>query len=677
MAKHWRSRFTDISLAVSSNTLVLSLREGYIALIPFFIGAALITLAAQLVYYLKWQQLSTTLATFDHFIWAAFPILMLLSISYHLSKNLRLNTIAVPILVLSCFVSTSGYFSQSEHGIVIDQKAGVVYTLLLPIVCCYALEFMLRAKWLRLVEVGNISLFLRKHLNLILPYVLLSAAVLFGLPLLESALNGLGEALVAALSGISSEAKLMLKLLVSHLFWFFGIHGDNTYGVLFPTELDDFLLFNGVDGQQLYTAFVIMGGTGCLWGLILAIYWQKVTPHHKQIAKLAAPFAVFNISEVMLYALPLVLNPFLIIPFFVTPLFNAVLTYWVVSAGWLEFHVVAELPWFTPVFISGWWLSDGPRGALWQLCLVILNASLYTPFLRLHSEQSLSGKASDLLVKRYAAGRLIEEQTESHFATHQSKADKSAHSLAEVSEALNSGELTLHYQPKLNPHTGRVLGFEALLRLRTAAGDIQGPWFLAVLHEHKLMHIIDNFVIDKLEVDLAEFAKRGFRPKVSFNITPEHLLAGGYRRIIKAFSQFPEQVEVELLESSYIEDFDKTLAVVTELKRNHIRCAMDDFGTGYSCLSVLANLTIDTIKLDKSLLPSKGNSKGLVLYKNLAALCEQLGFKLVAEGVETKQDEDAVKEARIDCVQGFLYSKAVSFEDAAAVLVQQRRSIIA
>ncbi|MFM9597793.1 EAL domain-containing protein, partial [Streptomyces scabiei] len=75
-----------------------------------------------------------------------------------------------------------------------------------------------------------------------------------------------------------------------------------------------------------------------------------------------------------------------------------------------------------------------------------------------------------------------------------------------VTDALNTGALTLYYQPKIDPKTKDIVGFEALLRLVKADGEVVGPWFLETLEQHNLMYIIDDFVIDQLEVDLSNFA---------------------------------------------------------------------------------------------------------------------------------------------------------------------------
>lgn len=670
MANPNKFSFNKLALRISSNSIVLSLREGYIALIPFFVVASLITLITQFVNYAHIAKYHSYLTSFNTLIWTLFPILSLISVSYHLSKNLRLNSVSVPVLVLLCFVVATDYVYLENNVVKVDNRSGVIYSLILPIVCSYLMAWLVSLKKFRIVEQSDISLFLRKHLNLIIPYFIVTLLVLGLFPLVNGFFISISEQISHFQIELSPELKMLNQLVVSHLLWFFGIHGDNTVQILFPPDLTYFPLTPTIFGHQFYSAFVILGGTGCIWGLIIASLFIRTASHERQVARLASPFAIFNISEIMIYALPIVFNPFLFLPFILAPIINMIVSLYAIQSGFITIVTNADVPWFTPVIVSGWWLTESYRGVLLQLLLIAVNAMLYFPFLKKSLTDSVSGKASDLLTKRFTAGNQVLEQVESNFAQLSTRAKLSAQSLEDVSNVLSAGELTLYYQPKFDPIEKSILGFEALLRLKTKDGQIQGPWFLEELQQHNLMHIIDGFVIDKLEVDLLHFRKLGLAPKVSFNISPVNLLNGGYKRVIKAFAKFPGQVEVELLESSYIEDYEKTRNIVELLKDNHISCAMDDFGTGYSCLTVLAKLNIKTIKLDRSLLPSSSSEKGEKLYCSLAYMCHELGFELVAEGVENHHDEELVCRAGINCVQGFLYSKAVSLEEAVAALRQ-------
>lgn len=661
-------QFNRSAVKVSSNTIILSLREGYIALIPFFIVASVITLLNQ------WFNLADKggehafLNDFNDVVWALFSLITLLSFSYYLSKNLRLNTIAAPVLVITCFTASTGYFYNSTTGISIDNRAGILYSILMPIMCCYLLKYFCSFKALKLVGISTISLFLRKHLNLIFPYLIVCLILLMVTPLITE----VGNTCLAYLLNSDDEAsifsKVSLQMVSAHTLWFFGIHGDNAYHILAPTAYTNYFLLDGMSSYNFFTVFVLLGGTGCIWGLIITCYLIKEAEHERSIARISMPLAVFNISEVMIYALPIVFNPYFLIPFILTPILNGVISYALIDYGFIVLSASANIPWFTPVFLSGWMATHSWTGIVLQLALILMNVAVYYPFVLANKRHNITGKALDMLVKRYSAGDTIEGSSEHTFAIAHSQNQLQQYSLKAVTDALNTGALTLYYQPKINPMTKGIVGFEALLRLVKADGEVVGPWFLQTLEQHKLMHIIDDFVIDQLEVDLSNFASQGFKPNISFNISPQNLSAGAYKRVVNAFARFPNQVEVEILESSYIEDFDATVKLVNHLNKHNIKCAMDDFGTGYSCLSVLSKLNVNTIKLDKSLLPESENLKSAILYQHLAKICDELGFNIVAEGVENELHESVVKKAQIHSAQGFLYNKALAFNVALKLL---------
>jgi len=660
--------FNRSAVKVSSNTVILSLREGYIALIPFFIVASVITLLNQ------WFDLADKggdhvyLNDFNQMIWALLPLITLISFSYYLSKNLRLHTIAGPILVLTCFTVSTGYITTDGLKVLVNNRSGVLYSIIMPILCCYLLKYFSSFNGLKIVGISTISLFLRKHLNLIFPYLLVSMITLMLVPFITN----FGELCLSYIIDSDHQAslfnKLTLQMISAHLLWFMGIHGDNAYHILAPITYTNYGVFDGLSSYNFFSIFVLLGGTGCLWGLIIACFIIKDAEHEQSIAKISMPLAVFNISEVMIYALPIVFNPYFLVPFLLTPILNGVISFSFIDSGLLILNTSEQIPWFTPVLLSGWMATHSWTGVVLQIGLILLNVVVYLPFVLANKRHNITGKALDMLAKRYGAGEGIEGQSEQSFARSHSLNQLEQYSLKSVTDALNTGALSLYYQPKIDPTTHAIVGFEALLRLIQADGKVVGPWFLDTLERHKLMYIIDDFVIDQLEVDLSNFAAQGFKPNVSFNISPQNLLAGGYKRVVKAFARFPNQVEVEILESSYIEDFEATVKLVEHLNSHSIKCAMDDFGTGYSCLSVLSKLNVNTIKLDRSLLPNGDNEKSVVLYQHLARICEELGFNIVAEGVESELHESVVKEAQIQSAQGFLYNKALPFNVAMALL---------
>ena len=664
--------FTRGAAKLAANTVILSLREGYIALIPFFVMAALVTLVTHWLNYEDLGARYVFLSSFNVLVWTLFPLTTLLSFSYYLAKNLKLNTIAVPILVLTCFTLATGYIYVLDDGSIgINNRAGVLYTILMPIFCCYTMRAILRARWLRIMPVGNISLFLVKHLNLMFPYILVVLATFMLLPMLDSMLGSVLSQLNELQSRWSGNEKLTMQLLSAHVLWLFGIHGDYAYQIMAAPQMSDYVLSFAMDGQSYINAFVLLGGSGCIWGLLIACLMQGRGTHEASIARLGSPLALFNLSEILVYALPLVLNPYFVVPFIMVPLINALLSNLVIGQGWLPLVAGADIPWFTPVFMSGYLATGSVIGVLWQALLIALSTLIYLPFVKANREHNVSGRQLDMLVKRVSAGRQLERQAETHFAKLDSEKFAEQKRLTEVIETLKDGALCLYYQPKICKRSKRILGFEALLRHKQSDGTIISPWFIDVLDRFQMMDVVDSFVIDQLELDLQQFHRHQLAPKISFNISPRNLIYRRYKRVIRAFSKFPDQVEVEILESSYVDDFSRTQEVVAKLQSQGIRCAVDDFGTGYSCLSLLSKLNVDTIKFDRSLLPSDEKDSAIILYQSLSQLCHKLGFEVVAEGIESDFHVDFITPLPVKQLQGYYFDRPLTLEQAILKFAEQ------
>ncbi|GAP73644.1 diguanylate cyclase/phosphodiesterase [Pseudoalteromonas sp. SW0106-04] len=650
---------------LAANTVILSLREGYIALIPFFIMAALVSLVTHWLGYEHLQGPYAYLYSFNNLIWTLFPITTLLSFSYYLAKNLKLNTFAAPILVLTCFCVATGYiYALDSGGVGINNRAGVLYTILMPIFCCYLLRSALSLRWLRIMSVGNVSLFLVKHLNLMLPYVLTVFVTFVLFPYVDSGLAACLSWLSASHSDWSQWQQLISQIIFSHVFWLFGIHGDNTYHILASAELTGFEVVPGLDNYSFLSTFVALGGSGGIWGLLIACLLQGKQSHESQIAKLSAPFSLFNISEIMMYAVPVVFNPFFIIPFLLCPLVNAAIAYALLQSGALTLSNIDSIPWFTPVLLSGYLLTGSFIGVALQVGLVAINTLVYLPFVRANSAHNISGRELDILVKRVSAGRQLERHVEAQFAKRNTAQFADQRQLHKVISALKEGTLCLYYQPKVDNTTHKIIGFEALLRLKQADGQIKAPWFIDVLERFEMMDVVDSFVIDQLELDLLQFQRHQMNPKISFNISPDNLINRRYRRVLKAFSKFPGQVEVEILESSYNNNFERTKEIVDKLRAAQILCAVDDFGTGYSCLNILSKLNVDTIKFDRSLLPVNAEDKATYLYENMSQLCNKLGFSVVAEGVESPFHVDYIATLPVNLLQGYYFDMPLTLEQA-------------
>ncbi|WP_197026551.1 putative bifunctional diguanylate cyclase/phosphodiesterase [Hylemonella gracilis] len=226
--------------------------------------------------------------------------------------------------------------------------------------------------------------------------------------------------------------------------------------------------------------------------------------------------------------------------------------------------------------------------------------------------------------------------------------------------ALERGELALHWQAKLNLASGRITGAEALMRwTHPTLGPISPFEFIAVAEQCGLIDAMGRWA-------LREACRAGTQElvglTVAVNVSPAQLQNGNFlsqlRGALDASGMEPSRLELEITESVFMEDAEQALRLLRAIRQTGVRLALDDFGTGYSSLSYLRSFPFDTLKIDRSFVTemlSREESRAIV--RMIAELATTLGMRTVAEGVETVEQMQAVRAAGCDEVQGYLVSR--------------------
>jgi len=228
--------------------------------------------------------------------------------------------------------------------------------------------------------------------------------------------------------------------------------------------------------------------------------------------------------------------------------------------------------------------------------------------------------------------------------------------------ALEAGEFEVYYQPLFNIAAGRISGFEALLRWHhPARGMVPPDEFIPLAEETGLIVQISDWVLRQA---CAEAAHWPSAMKVAVNLSPVQFKSRGLLESVlgalAAGSLSPDRLELEITESVQLEVGDTTEATLHKLRSLGIRIALDDFGTGYSSLSYLRSFPFDKIKIDRSFtrnLSAGGDACAIV--RTVTRLAKDLGMSTTAEGVETQQDLDFLREIGCTEIQGYLISPAV------------------
>ena len=247
--------------------------------------------------------------------------------------------------------------------------------------------------------------------------------------------------------------------------------------------------------------------------------------------------------------------------------------------------------------------------------------------------------------------------------------------LKEMSDGLDAEEFVVFYQPKIDLLSGSIIGFEALVRwMHPERGMVSPALFIPAAEESGLIVGIGAVVLKNACEQLKKWHDLGHpHLHMAVNIASQQLQNATIIQlvddILKTTHMFPDRLELEVTESSAMVDVEETIKLLVALRQRGIQIAVDDFGTGYSSLSYLKRFPITTLKVDQSFvrdLPEDLDS--LEIVNAIIAMGRSLGFKLVAEGVETQAQEAVLRTAGCHAVQGFLYSRPVPADQITPLL---------
>lgn len=267
---------------------------------------------------------------------------------------------------------------------------------------------------------------------------------------------------------------------------------------------------------------------------------------------------------------------------------------------------------------------------------------------------------------------VLKETLESHYLL-----------LKELQDAISEPqELALHYQPKYDLHTGRIVGAEALLRWHhPSKGLIMPASFIPLAETSGLVNKLDLLVMQQVFKDMRQLQRHDFALPVSFNVSCSSFDNSDF---LQAFDQqldntsVPHQLlEVEVTESQAVGDYLGVKDVLNHIANQGVRVSIDDFGTGYSSLAHVAKLPAHVLKVDRSFisqLTGEDPDGGLAMLKMIKALGDQFGADLVAEGVETDEQRQILADNGFSLAQGFLFSRAIPLAALLEQLGRQHKS---
>ena len=639
------------------NTILMAYTEAFISVVPYVLLMASIILLSNIlpilpidIPLLNAESLGFTRTVLAEF----FFFVLLIAVAYQLARRYGISQTAVIFQSIAIYISTE-VLSHSQSGLDAVLSANSPFlVLIIPFLVVKAISELTPGE--TGYQGGDFRRVYSGVYSGIINFVLIVTLLLM--------LEVLLEMIVA--SGIfrldlSLETMLVLRTLFISLLSWFGLHGTHVYDVIFGTDIYHEYLFPGLTSKRFYDIFAVYGGVGATSSLIIAILIGSKDQHAQRIARLALPFSLFNINEVLVYGLPIVFNRKLLLPFLLVPLVNSILAYAFLSVFKIPMTDI-DISWITPLFINSYLLTEGSLAALaLQALLLGLGALIYLPFIRGYTLEQSGSYQSARLSKELNVPILPKSEQDIETQKTQRSIIRENEDTDKAINLLETATLMVYYQPKVNIRQGVCRQFEALLRIRMPDGEVKGPFFLPPLEKAGLEPIIDLWVCQQVNTHLRAW-KTTPLPEISINLHPDTLARSDVIEKIIAIHR-GNPIGFEVIERGLLDNV-QSFENIQKLKANGFKILIDDFGTGTSSMENLCHIPVDTLKIDKSLADLILTKKGYIVCKNIVTLCQDMNLDCVIEGIESEAQMQAAAKLGIPIIQGFFFSQAISKNDA-------------
>lgn len=244
----------------------------------------------------------------------------------------------------------------------------------------------------------------------------------------------------------------------------------------------------------------------------------------------------------------------------------------------------------------------------------------------------------------------------------------------QMRNAFHNNGFFLVYQPQFKAESKCLRGFETLLRMRDIDGNLVSPAvFIPIAEKTNLILDIDRFVLKTAMTECKAMIEKNPELTVSINMSAIHIQDDSFVDDVKAALEatgFPaKNLELEITETSFIERMEEVVVKIRAIRDMGIGVALDDFGTGFASLSYLMNLPVNMLKIDKSFVDNiLVDDMGASFVVAIISMGHQLGFEVIAEGVEEEQQVEVLRDRDCDLIQGYVWGKPMPFEDVKTIV---------
>jgi len=244
----------------------------------------------------------------------------------------------------------------------------------------------------------------------------------------------------------------------------------------------------------------------------------------------------------------------------------------------------------------------------------------------------------------------------------------------DLRHALQKNEFELHYQPKVNMGSGKIEGLEALIRWKRSNSIYVSPAeFIPVAEDSRIINRIGDFTFNTACRQIRSWCdKYGHAVKIGVNLSGKEFdqpdLVSKIINTIRIENIDPKYIEIEVTETAVMSHIETAIDILSQFRELGMQISIDDFGSGYTSLGYLKKLPIDTLKIDQSFVRDCTDKNNIAILQGIITIAQEMGFKTIAEGVETQEQHDFLKDLECDQFQGYLCSKALPPEDVARLI---------
>lgn len=678
------------------NTFLISIKQAFLFLIPvFIIGAGALTLQSFPVAAIRdfirtvWNgKLNALLMTIYDATYGFAAVYLVISLSFFLSVGISehkdVHAFCAVSSAVCYFASLGPVLFDGTDLIKYTNMANVFSALIISLVFTKLFRLFYKLFGKNKTDENSVSFERSMHTILPLLFCILIAAGSGWLLSLIPGISNFNDFIVVLFGKLFASLGAtylggFLVMFFESVLWIFGIHGGNVFDNLLTAPNGTFAFANGqIVSKPFIDTFVLIGGCGTAACLFFAILFFGKDKTKKKLCGIAGGPLLFNINELLIFGLPIVLNPVYVIPFILTPIVSYTISYFATLWGLVPAIVNPDVQWTTPVLISGFQATGSVAGTLLQLTLLVIGTLIYAPFVRL--EERIAKENETLYISELTtACRAYEQNGENYRANATSLVLRTFEDnlVSKIGSAIEKGKIVLRYQPQVRNDC--IVGAEALLRFRYSEDGeyIYPPLIIGIARNRGLFESLSKAIVERALADLQKMQAQSQIPdiKISVNLTIDLLQDKTFRewliRKIKTAHVAPHTFGVEITEEAVLSDSVDYSEIFTDLKEAGIKILMDDFSMGHTSITILRKNYFDYVKIDGSLVKNLNDERCRNIVSSIISLGKTLCFNVIAEYVETTEESETLQSLGCDIFQGYLYYKDVSAEELALLLKAQ------